>query len=67
MVSICCLAQHCMSATEGICEWFSEICNFMHGKHWFLCSVHYNLYSVMRVMLYSVCEETVQHMFALVL
>ena len=56
-----------MSATVGVCEWFSEICNFMRVKHWFLCSVHHDLYSVMRVMLYSVCEETVQQMFLVVI
>jgi hypothetical protein len=56
-----------MSATDGVCDWFSEIRNFMNVKHWFLCSVHPNLYSFMRVMLYSVCEETVQQMFMVVI
>jgi len=52
-----------MSPTDGVCEWFANICNLMHVKHWFFCSVHHNLYSFMLVMLYSVCEETVQQMF----
>jgi len=55
-----------MSPTDGVCEWFSDICNFMHVKHWFLCSLHHNLYSFMLLMLYSVCEETVQQMFMVV-
>jgi len=56
-----------MPATDGVCDWFSEICNFKHVKHWCLCSVHHNLHSVMHVMLYSVCEENVQQMFMVVI